>query len=124
MKTILLNSGSRAGSDFFQSLLDGHPQILQFPGVIKTNKELIKTLSSDNGNDISSKFIKIYPHFFDSRLGYGKVERHDALGENKNQYYLVDQEKFKIIFKDSAVKRTKYSGFKRNIITANKKEHD
>ena len=85
MKTILLNSGSRAGSDFFQSLLDGHPQILQFPGVIKTNKELIKTLSSDNGNDISSKFIKIYPHFFDSRLA--KEERHHMLGKNKNQHY-------------------------------------
>ena len=98
MKALLLVAGSRAGSDFFQSLLDGHSQVLQFPGLIKTNKTLIRILLSDNANDICSNFIKNYPHFFDSRLGYGKVERHDALGENKNQYYLVDQEKFKINF--------------------------
>jgi len=35
MKTLLLVAGSRSGSDFFQSLLDGHPQVLQFPGTIK-----------------------------------------------------------------------------------------
>jgi len=32
MKTLLLVAGSRAGADFFQSLLDGHSQILQLPG--------------------------------------------------------------------------------------------
>jgi len=105
MKTILLNSGSRSGSDFFQSLLDGHPQILQFPGIIKTNKKLIKILSSGNGNDISSNFIKIYPHFFDSRLA--KAERHYMLGKNKNQYYLVDQEKFKMNFLKMFEKKSK-----------------
>ena len=40
MKTLLLVAGSRAGSDFFQSLLDGHPQVLQFPGLIRTNKKI------------------------------------------------------------------------------------
>ena len=37
MKTILLVAGSRAGVEFFQSLLEGHTQILQFPGIIQTN---------------------------------------------------------------------------------------
>ena len=30
MKILLLVAGGRAGSDFFQSLLDNHSQILQF----------------------------------------------------------------------------------------------
>lgn len=96
MKTLLLVAGSRSGSDFFQSLLDGHPEVLQFPGTIRTNKKLIEILSSHDPLTISSYFIKNYIHFFDSRLGWSqKVERHNMLGRNKNQYYLVNQEKFK-----------------------------
>ena len=34
----------------------------------------------------------------------------------------LSKEKFQEIFKNSAVKRTKYSGLKRNIITANKQK--
>lgn len=105
MKTILLDSGSRSGSDLFQSLLDGHPQILMFPGIIKTNKKLIEILSSNNGNDISSDFIKIYPHFFDSRLA--RKERHYMLGKNKKQYYLVNQEKFEMNFLKMFEKKSK-----------------
>ena len=96
MKTIFLVAGCRAGTEFFQSLLDGHKEILQFPGVIQTNKELIKILSLKNSEEISSNFIRIYKHFFDSRLN--SLERHNALGENKNEFYTVDKEKFKLIF--------------------------
>ena len=35
MKIVLLAAGGRAGSDFFHSLLDGHSQILQFPGYLR-----------------------------------------------------------------------------------------
>ena len=38
MKILLLAAGGRAGSDFFHSLLDGHSQILQFPGYLKVYK--------------------------------------------------------------------------------------
>ena len=55
MKTIFLVAGCRAGLEFFQSLLDGHEEILQFPGIIKTNKELIKILSLKNSEEISWK---------------------------------------------------------------------
>ena len=40
MRLILLTAGGRAGSDFFHSLLDGHSQILQFPGYLKVDKNL------------------------------------------------------------------------------------
>jgi|TARA_B110000971_G_C19723206_1_gene369559 hypothetical protein len=40
MKTLFLVAGSRAGIDLFQILLNGHPQILQFPGTIHTTKKL------------------------------------------------------------------------------------
>ena len=96
MKTILLVAGSRAGVEFFQSLLEGHTQILQFPGIIQTNKKLFKILSFKNPNSISSNFINNYPHFFDSRLNVR--ERHYMLGDDKKQYYQVDKEKFKINF--------------------------
>ena len=96
MKTIFLVAGCRAGLEFFQSLLDGHEEILQFPGIIKTNKELIKILSLKNSEEMSSNFIRIYSHFFDSRLS--DIERHNALGDNKNEFYTVDKEKFKLIF--------------------------
>ena len=33
MKKIILITSGRTGSDFFQSLLDGHDQILSLPGV-------------------------------------------------------------------------------------------
>ena len=107
MKTLLLVAGGRSGSDFFQSLLDGHPQVLQFPGTIKTNKAFIQIISQKNPNNISSEFIKNYIHFFDSRIGWGKVERHDRLGEDKSHYFTVDQNKFKTYFFEMFEKRSK-----------------
>ena len=40
MRLILLTAGGRAGSDFFHSLLDGHSQILQFPGTFRVDNKL------------------------------------------------------------------------------------
>ena len=37
MKLIITVAGSRSGNEFFFSLLDGHSEILQFPGVIRGN---------------------------------------------------------------------------------------
>ena len=96
MKILLLAGGSRAGLEFFLSLLDGHTEILQLPGFIRINKKLINILSCDDYSDISLNFIKEYQHFFDSRLN--KIERHYMLGENKNQHFIVNKEKFKINF--------------------------
>ena len=58
MKVLLLVAGSRAGLEFFLSLLDGHTEILQLPGFIRGNKKLIQILSYDDCSEISSNFIK------------------------------------------------------------------
>ena len=39
MKVLLLVTGGRGGSDFFQGLLDGHQEIIQFPGILRPNKK-------------------------------------------------------------------------------------
>ena len=48
MKLILLTAGGRAGSDFFHSLLDGHPEILQFPGYLRVDNNLKLILKTEN----------------------------------------------------------------------------
>ena len=44
MKVLLLVAGGRGGSDFFQGLLDGHDQILQFPEILRINYEFSKKI--------------------------------------------------------------------------------
>ncbi len=86
MKKIILITSGRTGSDFFQSLLDGHDQILSLPGVFYFDEFLkVKT-------DFALKFTKIYEKFFDSRLN--TYERHHQLGLNKNEFYRVSKEDF------------------------------
>ena len=81
MKVVLLVAGGRAGSDFFHSLLDEHSQILQFPGALKIDENLNEILDLKSLKDISNRFIKSYPQFFDSRKL--KNERWDKLGKKK-----------------------------------------
>ena len=60
MKILLLAPGSRSGSDFFHSLLDGHSQILQFPGVLITDNNfnelprsfIVEVLEGEKGQNI------------------------------------------------------------------------
>jgi hypothetical protein len=103
MKIIGLLSCGRSGQDLFLSLLDGHNQILQFPGYVIFNKELSNIFSLKSKRDIAEKFSKLYPHFFDSKIN--KIERHHQLGIKKNQYFTVDIKKFTYNFeKNSSVK--------------------
>ena len=91
MKIALLVAGSRAGAEFFQSMLDGHPQIAQFPGEILLNNKFFY-LFTKKSNEIPKLFVKSYPHFFNSRLN--KIERHDKLGARKNKFFKVSAKKF------------------------------
>mgnify|MGYP006141019913 CR=1 FL=1 len=59
MKLVLLTAGSRAGSDFFHSLLDGHTQILQFPGHLRVNKNLVSILNNKDSKKKDINHIKI-----------------------------------------------------------------
>ena len=42
MKIILLFTGGRSGSDLLQSLLDGHPEVAQFPAILNFTKDFLK----------------------------------------------------------------------------------
>ena len=92
MKFCLILTGGRSGSDLLQSLFDGHDDIIQFPGIIKFKKPFINIFNLKNDYQIAEKFIKFYPKFFDSRLN--EIERHNLLGENKNEFYLIDKKEF------------------------------
>jgi len=108
MKILLLAGGARAGIDLFQSLLDGHEQILQLPGVIYINDQLQKILSQNSKKKIAQAFIKQYPIFFDSRK-MGR-ERHYMLGAKKNMFYKVDKKKFIKRFINFSKNETLYKG--------------
>ena len=73
MKTVLLAAGGRAGADFFHSLIDGHSQILQFPGYLRINENFKTIFKFKDPHKIAKQFIKMYPEFFDSRVN--KFER-------------------------------------------------
>ena len=55
MKVIVLAAGSRAGLELFQSLLDGHSQVLQLPGIIYVNEDLIRILSIKSKKNLAKK---------------------------------------------------------------------
>ena len=96
MKSLILVTGGRGGSDFFQGLLDNHEEILQIPGILRINNKFIEIFKSKSNEEISKKFISFVPLIFDSRKN--KLERHDKLGINKDEYYIVDENKFIFFF--------------------------
>ena len=108
MKIVLLVAGSRAGSDFFHSLLDGHSQILQFPGEIHIDKNFENILNANNPNFISEQFIELYPHFFNSKLNL--IERHNKLGKYKNKNFIVNKNSFIEHF-SKLFKKNKFNNF-------------
>jgi hypothetical protein len=93
MNCLILLTGGRSGSDFLQSLLDSHPEILQFPGIVNLTKDLY--LENDPKN-ILNIFYNSNKYFFDSRLNV--KERLDKLGKFKNEYFKVSVEKFYVNF--------------------------
>ena len=92
MKTVLLVAGGRGGSDFFQGLLDGHKEILSFPGYLRIDQKFIDILNQNTCTQIAKKFIELYPHFFNSKNNF--FERHHRLGKNKDKYFTVNKKKF------------------------------
>ena len=98
MKKLFLISGGRNGSIFFQSILDGHPQILQFPGIFKLDKFLRNLNSSYTTNSFLDLFVTQFSWFFDSRKKplYGM----DRLGDSQDEFFCVSVDTFKQAFKD------------------------
>jgi len=96
LRIAIIITGGRTGSDFFQSLTDGHPEILQFPGKFLFD-EFWNLINSDNSNNyISELFCNEYSYFFNSQLN--TIERLHQLGEDKNKFFTVDLVLFKVSF--------------------------
>ena len=90
MKLVLLITGGRGGSDFFHGLLDNHDQILQFPGILRINKNFYDIFSGE-AEDIAKKFIDNFSIFYPRK---NLVERHNKL-KDRNKFYTVNK---KIIY--------------------------
>ena len=92
MKILLLAAGGRAGADFFHSLIDGHSQILQFPGYLRIEKNFKLIFKLKDPERMAEQFIRSHPEFFISKLN--KFEQWNKLGQNKNSFFVVNKKIF------------------------------
>ncbi|MFH1581677.1 MAG: hypothetical protein ABIC39_06330 [Pseudomonadota bacterium] len=99
LKMVLLVATARSGSDFFQSLLDGHPEILQFTGVWFFHQWWQAAKHKDSLPDLIDEFVRPVPDSFNHLAKFqsyhDKIERWDQLGPNKNESFEVDIDLFK-----------------------------
>lgn len=94
LRIVLLVATSRSGSDFFQSLLDGHSQVLQVSGDWYLHLWWEEAKCKENPVDLVNEFIwhadSLSNHIAKFKSGYNKIERWDKLGEDKNSSFEVD----------------------------------
>jgi len=87
----------RSGTDFFHSLLDGHPEIVQTTGSCLYNYYSFwnATIYKDDLDSLIEEFIYDPDHIglFDSR--FNMKEKWGKLGIDKNEYFEVDKQLFK-----------------------------
>ena len=107
MKIFCIIGFGRAGIDFFQSLLDNHPNISQFPGYFFYDIFWEEVKFQKNSKIIADHFIKNHERFFDSKKYL--IERHNKLGKNKNESFRVSKNKFKDKFLELQKKISKLS---------------
>ena len=98
IKYIILITNGRSGSEFFQSLLDGHSEITSFPGIFNLEEFYKYTLNASSSSEIVNYFIKKYNFYFKSKLNL--EERLNKLGKNKNKNFFVKKEVFKNEFQN------------------------
>jgi len=95
---VALVTTGRTGSDFLQSLLDCHPEVLMFNGALLFYVEFIATSvcirsGAYAGEDVIDEFIGRHIERFKSR--YDHLERKDQLGEARQQTLDLDTSKFR-----------------------------
>jgi len=95
---VALVTTGRTGSDFLQSLLDSHPQILTFNGHFAVYSEFFtRALSFKIGGarvqDAADEFIGHYLYKLVSR--YEIQEAKDRLGKNSDESFSIDTGEFK-----------------------------
>jgi hypothetical protein len=98
---VLITTG-RTGTDFFQSLLDSHTEVLTFNGQIYFhnfwNNSKCTKINNIIISDALDEFIGMHIEKFKSK--YDVVENKDSLGENSDQSLDIDL----ILFKNEATK--------------------
>ena len=99
LKKVLLVATGRTGSDFFQSLLDSHTQILHFTGSWFFHQWWQGAKCKNNVHDLINEFIW-FPspscfHISKFKSYYNTEERWDKLGDAKNDCFEVDIEVFR-----------------------------
>jgi hypothetical protein len=98
LKKVLLVTTGRTGSDFFQSLTDGHSQIIQFTGIWKFHDLWDNAKCKSSLDDLIDEFIwyhSIVFHLEKFKSQYNKLERWDQLGPSKDESFYVDITLFK-----------------------------
>jgi hypothetical protein len=89
---VLVTTG-RTGTDFFQSLLDSHPEIFVFNGHLYFHSFWQSATCRDDGLPaLIDEFTTTYIKAFKSRLD--TTERKDRLGEGQDQSIDIDLEQF------------------------------
>jgi len=88
----------RTGSDFLQSLLDSHPEVLTFNGHTMVHTEFFETAASFkhkpvSARDAADEFVGRYLYKLISR--YDIQEGKDRLGENGDESFTLDTHEFK-----------------------------
>ena len=89
---IALVTTGRCGSDYLQSLIDGHSQVITFNGHFACYSEFFNssnTFSFGNINDIYY-YTKQFVAFRNSYLELGEIWENWFFGANKNNIVLVD----------------------------------
>ena len=94
LKIIYLSNHSSSGNTFFLSLIDGHKNILNFPGYV--NLSFIFDKDIDFARSLK-KFKTKNPFFFNTSKMNLSTENHQGLfylGENYDEYLFYDEKKF------------------------------
>lgn len=88
---VLLTTG-RTGSDFLQSLFDGHPEVLMLPGSFFFHDFYAAGDPWRDAATLAQSFVAAHPGMFDSRRL--PRERWDKLGPNRDEWFAVDADAF------------------------------
>ncbi|MBU0573952.1 MAG: hypothetical protein KKH83_05705 [Candidatus Margulisbacteria bacterium] len=87
----------RAGSKFFHSLVDWHPQVMNFPRTFNYDDFWGKLPPEANIDQIADLFTDRYPRFFSCKEWYkfNKYDRSENLGSNMDETFSIDSSLFK-----------------------------
>jgi hypothetical protein len=106
---LLLVTGGRNGSVLFHSLLDSHPEIVQFPGFFNVSRFSKEVENLKEPASIVENFINHHKHFFD--LSLNGVLGLDRLGKDRVQSRRLSTCEFTSI----AVKHITELGFNQSV---------